>query len=210
MGHILDQFETPYVDAQTLLAKLRDYKNPRDWIARMVKNGDLWRLKNGFFLISSRFQRGTGDYPYEQIANLLYGPSYISLEWALSFYHLIPERVAVVTSVTTGSNKEFATQIGTFTYHHLSGSRYSMGMNHVKVEGQLGGFLIASREKALADTLFQSCKDMSEKELLKELVESKRIDEENLKSLDKELMLAIGGQYKSDMIKKLAKVITTL
>jgi len=198
------------VDAQTLLAKLRDYKKPRDWIARMVKNGDLWRLKNGFYLISSRFQRGKSDYPYEQIANLLYGPSYVSLEWALSFYHLIPERVAVVTSVTIGSNKEFPTTIGTFTYQHLSGSRYSIGINHAAVEGQVGGFLIASREKALADTVFTSCRDMSEKELLKELVESKRIDEDSLKSLDKELMLSISRQYKSDIVRKLAKVITTL
>jgi len=210
MVHILDQFPTPYVDAQTLLAQLSDYKNPRDWIARMVKNGDLKRLKNGFFLISSRFQRGKIDYPYEQIANLLYGPSYVSLEWALSFYHLIPEQVEVVTSVTTASNKEFATPIGTFTYRHLSQSRYSIGINHGQVEGQVGGFLMACREKALADMVFFSCKGMSEKELLDDLVESKRIDLQSLKSLDKALLHAISGQYKSDIIKKLSKVIENL
>lgn len=43
----------------------------------------------------------------------------ICLEWALSFYNIIPERVAVVTSVTTGANKQYETPIGTFLYRHL-------------------------------------------------------------------------------------------
>ena len=39
----------------------------------------------------------------------MYGPSYVSLEWALSYYEMIPEKVFNVTSMTTGKVKEFQT-----------------------------------------------------------------------------------------------------
>ncbi|MBF5059487.1 type IV toxin-antitoxin system AbiEi family antitoxin domain-containing protein [Candidatus Neptunochlamydia vexilliferae] len=210
MRDILDTIETPYVDCQTLLAHLSSYKNPRDWIARMVRKGELLRLKNGFFIITSRFRRGKVDYPYEQIGNLLYGPSYISLEWALSFYGFIPERVSVVTSVTIGNNKEFTTPIGTFTYRHLSKSRYTVGIDRKEIEGQLGGFLMATPEKALADWVFMTCDEMNEDELLEDLLVGKRIEKENLQSLKKEALEEIAKQYKSETIKKLSNIIRKL
>ena len=210
MREVLDTIETPYVDCQTLLAHLTDYRNPRDRIARMVKKGELLRLKNGFFLIASRFRRGEAEYPYEQIANLLYGPSYISLEWALSFYQFIPERVSVVTSVTIGNSKEFTTPIGTFSYRHISKSRYSDGIDHKEIERQIGGFLIATPEKALADWIFFTCDDMSEEELLQDLLEAKRIEKESLQSLNKQEMEKIAKQYKSEIVRKLYSVIKEL
>ena len=150
-----------------------------------------------------------GDYPYEQIANLLYGPSYVSLEWALSFYSFIPERVAVVTNVTTGSNKEYATPIGTFTYHHLSLSRYSVGISQKHIEGQLGT-LIASPEKALADWVYFTSQGYGEEELLEDLLESKRIEKESLKSLDLKMMQIISNQYRSKVVKILANLMAKL
>lgn len=212
MHKLLNSFSTPYVDAQTLLANMRNYANPREAISKAVKRQDLWRLKNGFFLISSRFTQGIsyGDYPYEQIANLLYGPSYVSLEWALSFYSFIPERVSVVTSVTTGSNKEYVSPIGTFNYRHLSLSRYSVGISQKHIEGQLGGFLIASPEKALADWVYFTSQGYSEEELLEDLLESKRIEKESLKSLDIKMMQIISGQYKAKVVKNLTNLLVKL
>lgn len=210
MKEILDAIETPYVDAQTLLAHLKDYQKPRDWIANMVKKGALLRLKNGFFLITSRFIRGKVDYPYEQIANLLYGPSYVSLEWALSFYNLIPERVSMITSVTTGSNRDYSTPIGHFTYRHLSSSRYSVGFAHKEIMGQMGGFLIATPEKALVDWVYFTCKNMNQSELLEDLLEGKRIEKGDLKHLRKNLIETIAKQYKSKIIKELSKIIKLL
>jgi predicted transcriptional regulator of viral defense system len=176
----------------------------------MVRKGELWRIKNGFFLISSRFQRGRADYPYEQIANLLYGPSYVSLEWALSFYHFIPERVATITSITTGSSKEFDTPIGCFTYRHLSNSRYSIGIDHKSISGQVGGFLIATPEKALVDWVFFSCDGMNEKELRTDLLEAKRIDPSMLQSLNMDHMEAITQQYRSPILRRLNRIIKAL
>ena len=51
----------------------------------------------------------------EILANLIYGPSSISLDYALYYYGLIPEHVRVVTSITPQRNKIFNTPIGQFT-----------------------------------------------------------------------------------------------
>src|ERR1700722_18741022 len=113
MNRLLKSIETPYVDAQTLLSLLGDYSKPRECILRMVKGGEIIRLKNGFYLIHDKIQQGpTNLIPYEQVANLLYGPSYVSLEWALSFYGMIPERVYAVTSMTLGRTKSYHTSVG--------------------------------------------------------------------------------------------------
>jgi hypothetical protein len=63
-----------------------------------------------------------------EIANPLYGPSYISLEYALSYYGLIPERVESITSVTTKRSKKFITPLGSFSYEHIPLKAYPIGI----------------------------------------------------------------------------------
>jgi predicted transcriptional regulator of viral defense system len=171
MSKILRQIETAYVDAQTLLNLLGEYKKPRDCILRMIKNGDLIRLKNGFYLIADKIKQGSNTaIPYEQIANMLYGPSYVSLEWALSFYGMIPERVHTVTSMALGRCKEYHTPIGDFTYYRLGSESYSIGITQKKSIDFVGGFLMASPEKALADLVFVTCKGLDKNQLMRELM----------------------------------------
>jgi predicted transcriptional regulator of viral defense system len=202
----LSKFEIPYITMQTLHTMLQGYRNPRDCISRLVKNNVLIRLKNGFFLIKNQIENRT--IPFEQIANLLYGPSYLSLEYAMSFYGMIPEAVYVRTSMTVNRSKHFHTQVGSFSYYQLSLDRYFVGVAHKKNE--LGGFNIATPEKALADHVFQLCQGMGHEELLTDLIESKRIELETLKSLDKVLMQQIAKAYHSKIIQTLAEVITSL
>lgn len=113
MLDILRSSETSYIEAQNILPLLNEYTNPRDFISRMCKRGELLRLKNGFFVIAEKISKA--PIPYEQIANLLYGPSYISFEWALSYYGMIPEGVYVVTSTSASKSKCYTTPIGTFS-----------------------------------------------------------------------------------------------
>ena len=195
--------EIPYVDMQALEALLYEYKDPKAYVAKLVQQGELIRLKGGFFLIHERIQNGA--IPFEQIANLLYGPSYLSLEYALAFYGMIPEAVYVYTSITLGRAKQFHTEIGTFRYHHLSQERYNVGTTHK--ENQQGGFFIATPEKALADHVFQLCQGMTREELWIDLTESRRIEPSTLRNLDKELMQQIATTYRSAIIKTLAEII---
>lgn len=210
MKNILKEIDTPYIDAQTLLILLADYKKPREAILRMVKNGELLRLKNGIYLINekTRFDKKT-IIPFEQIANFLYGPSYVSMEWALSFYGMIPERVHTVTSMTLGKNKEYHTPIGDFLYFTLSSKCFSIGVLQKKSE-DLGKFLIASPEKALADVVFKTCKGLDKNQLREELIESKRIDTLCFRDLNKELLNEIANCYQAKAVYHLRDLIGVL
>ncbi len=205
MQSLLKQIKTPYIDGPTLLSLLGHYKKPREAILRMVKNNELIRLKNGFYLINEKIEGH--NLPYEQIANLLYGPSYVSLEWALSFYGMIPERVHTVTSMTTGRNKEYHTSVGNFVYHRLSSDRYSIGVTQKKAVDFVGGFLMASPEKALADLVFVTCKSLNRDQLKQELLESKRIDRESILQLDKKLLMEIANAYQSKSVRNLLDLV---
>lgn len=206
MSSILRTFSTPYIESQNLIPLLHEYKNPDDVIARLVKKGELIRLKNGFFLIAEKV--ANSPLPFEQIANLLYGPSYLSLEWALSYYGMIPEGVYVVTSVSAGKAKTFKTPVGTFEYVSLSHNRYSIGID--QLENSAGRFLIATPEKALADLVHLKSKNLSSDDLLIDLIEARRIDEDRLRNLNVKLLLEIDERYRSRAVRQLIKAIGSL
>lgn len=54
-----------------------------------------------------------------EIANRMHQPSYISLEMALSYYHLIPESVYAITSITTRKPYQYSTPLADFTYRYV-------------------------------------------------------------------------------------------
>jgi predicted transcriptional regulator of viral defense system len=199
------------VDAQTLLNLLADYKKPREVILRMIENGELIRLKNGFYLIHEKITDSSAKIiPLEQIANLLYGPSYVSMEWALSFYGMIPERVHTVTSMTLGRSKEYSTPVGNFSYFTLSSERYSIGITQKQSTDFVGGFLIASPEKALVDTVFKTCKHLDKNQLKDELLESKRIERTCFHELNKSLLEDIAKAYRAKHVHYFLDLVGTL
>lgn len=196
MRSVLKAIETPFIDAQTLLGLLAAYKKPREAILRMVKNKELIRLRNGFYLINEKITESSSQIiPFEQVANLLYGPSYVSMQWALSFYGMIPERVHVVTSMTLGRQKDYHTPVGDFLYLPLSSAVYPIGVLQKKSADFVGSFLIASPEKALADMVFKTCKGLDKAQLEAELFDSKRMDRHAFLALNQDLLQEIAIGY---------------
>lgn len=106
-------------------------------------NLDLFiKIRNGLYALRS-------DPPHElEIANRLYGPSYVSLEYALAYYRFIPETVYTVTSVTTKITREFTVQGKSYEYSRIKRSAYT-GYKLIK-ESQ-AKILMAMPEKALVD-----------------------------------------------------------
>ncbi|MDO8734122.1 MAG: hypothetical protein Q7K21_03070 [Elusimicrobiota bacterium] len=86
------------------------------------------------------------------IAKEIYSPSYISLEYALSIYGLIPERTLDITSVTAKKTAKFENKLGTFVYQHIKENCFT-GFIEKKDEADLAYF-IATPEKAVADFLY--------------------------------------------------------
>ena len=83
-----------------------------------------------------------------KIANRIYLPSYISLESALSYYHLIPESIYGITSISTRKTYHFVTSIGEFIYRSLKPSLF-FGYDLIKFQEKY--LKMASIEKALLD-----------------------------------------------------------
>ena len=162
------------VDYQFLMHALNDYQSPRAKITQLLKAGELIRVKKGLYVLSKDNQPET--YSPEVLANLIYGPSYISTEYALAFYQLIPERVETITSLTSKKkDKIFKTPLGCFTYRYQNIKVYSQGFTQVAYGAT--GFLIATPEKALADSLYYKKLDLKNpKELKSFLIEDMRVD----------------------------------
>lgn len=134
-------------DYAALMAALSDYANPHRKITALLRDGVILRVKKGLYVFGEEYRRRA--YSRELLANLVYGPSFVSLDYALSLHGLIPERVSQVTSVTTGRGKEFSTPVGTFVYRPVPSDSFHLGMTRVE-QGEIS-YLLATPERALAD-----------------------------------------------------------
>lgn len=136
------------VDYLLLEDNFSNYKNPKKKIFDLKNKNYLYQIKRGlYFNLKSKQIEST---PYEIIANSIYYPSYISMEWALQHYGLIMDRVNTVTSVSLKRSKDFKTPYAPFSFKHISKNRYPAG--YVTKTNKAGdSFLIARPEKALVD-----------------------------------------------------------
>ncbi len=190
-------------DYQALLDALSGYSKPRDRITRLLAAGAIVRVKKGLYCFGESVRRG--PVIREHLANLIYGPSYISLDYALAYHGLIPERVERITSVTTRRSREFTTPFGVFSYRMLSVTRYASGA----VIGEAAGtpFLIATPEKALADKVWTDKRFSGRRvsDYRGYLLEDLRIDEEALRGLDGSRLKQAAGAYASPKISNLVR-----
>jgi len=200
------RIQTEIFDYQTLIYALGDLSCPRDKITDLMRNGVIIRVKKGLYIFGEKFRR----YPYsrELLANLIYGPSYVSLDYALSYYGLIPEKVEIITSVTTNRSRRFSTPVGLFTYRRIPVSAYAKGFIQVEAENKQV-FLMATREKALADKLvsLRGVTFDSLSEIAEFLEEDLRIDTEILRSLSVEMIEQYAAGYRSRKLKILAALV---
>lgn len=182
MAIIQERALTNEIDYQFVMHCLHDYGSPRAKLTRLLKSGALIRIKKGLYLLGPKFKHS--PYCLEMLANMIYGPSYVSLERALQIYGLIPEHVEMVTSVTTKDGKQFKTPVGNFLYAHCHPNSYSVGVT-TRQFSEYEHPLIATPEKALTDMLtIRRGKISSMQQIEKILLEDLRIEEDDLLALD--------------------------
>lgn len=183
---------TEEFDYNFIKHSLYKYKNPRVKINDLLKKGVIIRVKKGLYVFGPELARG--PYSKETLANLIYGPSYISLEYALSFYGLFPERVETVTCVTNKRKKLFNTPVGIFSYRYIKPSIYPCSVTLLTVDKH-HSFLIATKEKALSDILYFSDIMTGEAQIEKYLFEDLRLDREGLAGLNLRNVKKLAGLY---------------
>ncbi len=202
---IRDRTPTETLDYQQLMSLLRGYAKPRDRIGAFMDKGELIRVRRGLYVFGERYRRG--PLRRETLANLIYGPSYVSLDFMLSWYGMIPERVEDVTCVTTGEKKRFTTPLGVFTYQPMTLRRYSPGI--AWSDAYDSPCLIASPEKALVDKVWMD-KRFSPTRLSDfdaYLFDDLRIDEALLATLDMSKICSIARIFGARKIAMLTRFL---
>lgn len=157
------------------------------FLEEQTKQGFLLRLKRGIYTLKT-------DLPSEEeIANSLYRPSYISFEYALAYYNILPEMTYSVTSATTKPTRIFTVFDKSFVYYTIKKEIYT-GYVLFKTEGK--NFLIAEPEKALADYLYYVS--------IGHKIRSERL---NLKGINKDKLLGYTSLFKRVKLFSLLKNI---
>ncbi len=183
-----------------LKEKYINYSNDLDKIKRESKSGNIYRLTRGIYETNKNVE------PYFLASSIL-SPSYLSFDWALSFYGLIPEKVVSVTSASLNikKSKTYINKFGRFEFNDICTNAFSEGLTYI----ENGDYIvrIATKEKAICDSLakWRVVRNISD---LKELLfVDKRIDDHVFSTCDFKLMIRLASLYNKTNLNMLIKLI---
>lgn len=177
---------------------LDSYSNKNNKISRNIRDKKLFKIINGLY----ETDQNVSAY---LLAGSIYGPSYISFEYALSFYGLIPEKVTTVTCATFDKKKkkEYKTDFGVFTYRDIPLLAYPEEI--LLKEQDNYSYQMATPEKALCDKLYTLSPLNNYSNLENMLFTDLRIDEEEFNKLDVNKINCLSKLYHSTNVELLAR-----
>ena len=175
------------VSTQMILGSLKGYSNPKMKLGRLVEEGKYTPLIRGLYETNP----DTSGY----LLSGFYSPCYLSFEYALSRYNLIPEGVRAYTMATYGKNrsKEYDTPFGVFYCYDIPKRVFSTGIRMMEEDGYC--YWIATPEKALCDKFYDLEPIENKKYIEDMLFDDLRIDEDGLYSMDIDLIQRLSKSY---------------
>ena len=182
-----------------LAIKYKNYVDVKNKIRREVQSGRLVQITRGLYETDAR---ADGKY----LASIICGPSYLSFDYALYIYSLIPETVyKTYTSASFQKRKikKYNNHFGTFTYRDIPADAYPLGVLLYEENGY--SYQIATPEKALCDKLYSLPPVKNLTELRALLFDDLRIDEDELMKLNKEIIEKIAPWYPANNLKLFVK-----
>jgi len=144
-NELAQSIKLPFFSLQDL--KLAGLKVFGYQLSLWQKRGHIIKLRNGVYVFADRQK----DLSQEELSALLYSPSFISLEKALSTYGFIPEMAYACIALTPKTTRKFENQFGTFIFRHIKPPLY-FGYQQITARGL--PYLIADQEKALLDYVY--------------------------------------------------------
>lgn len=192
---ILLKWPKPYIsgtDLQNILDKSSHSRHAI--IKRAIQEGHLFPMRKDLFLIMSSNQMRVNAF---EISTIIYGPSYVSFESALSYHGWIPEAVRTTTCATVKRASEFETPIGIFSYEHIPIKAFPYGVEQHKLKEIT--LFIANPMKALADIIYVRKRTWANKD---DLYEDLRIEPENFENIENKLIADLIEIYPSQRVKK--------
>jgi hypothetical protein len=174
-------------------------------LKRALKSGEVIRIHRGLYYLGSKYLRQKPD-PLV-LAQRIYGPSYISLETALSYHGWIPEAVYAITSASVDRSREIDTPIGHFSFTRIPQKVFYTEVTRIEKEGSKNeqgfpiseSFLMASPLKALADYVYAHRLDWIS---ANPVIESLRVDESSLSCVETEIFDRLLANYSSRRVRR--------
>lgn len=169
--------------------KEESYSNPRMKLSREVKSGKYMRLKRDLY-------EDDRTVPNIALAQAIYGPSYISFDYALSYYGMIPEHPYNVSCATYKKRKDkvFNTDICSFYYSDVPSQVFHLGVEYMSIRDR--AFYMATMEKALCDKLYKVRPAINLSEFEELLFDDMRLEEDLLFNLNKETIKEYSELYR--------------
>ena len=192
-----------------LLPLLAEYRRPNDKIAEWMRQGVLIPIKRGLYLVGTPWRQEPVCLPL--VANHLYGPSCVSLDYALAWHGLIPERVHEVTSTCMRRGRVVTNALGRFSYSTVPAALFPVGMTLERQEKV--SFLMAGPEKALCEKVLVTRRlEVTSKAAMEVfLFEDLRLDDDALGSFDLAIVEHfVKSGHKSRQMQALWRVLESL
>ena len=177
------------------------------WIKKLINKDILIPIKKGFYVSSFFLEKlkdknQTEEY-FEYLAGIIRYPSYISLEYALAKYGLIPESVFIITSISKKTTRKYDSKLVAYSYRKIKDSIFT-GFIEKKFGRQIIRF--ATPSKALFDYLYLK-KFTSDIEIENYLLKTGRINWSVLESVDKKLFIKYVDLSSSNKMSKILKIL---
>ena len=169
----------------------------RRQISEWKKKEWLIELRKGMYVINDLYFKEKISSLY--IANKIYTPSYISLEYALHEYEIIPETVKTITSITTRKTAGFKNKFGQFGYTKIKNELF-FGYDLINYQGQ--NIFYAFREKAILDFVYTNLSSFKETD---EDFHHYRF--QNLESISWRKLEGYLKKFKSSKLKRVIKLL---
>lgn len=202
--NVVENLIAPYYTRQNLEIILGSNRRTLDYrISKFVNDGILEAIKPGFY-INKRLlsQSPQKDEFLEYVGNIAKYPSYVSLEYALSKYGLIPESIYAITYITTKKPGEYSSSSTPFRYRNIKPELFS---DYEVRKFKDSKYLFAKKYKALFDFIYLTPLEGSSD--FKRLLFDSRINWDSLSEEDRVSFIDVCAKSGS---KKMEKVINFL
>ena len=169
-------------------------------LSRHSLRGRVVRLKRGFYVSKGYLEKARKDNEFQNylefVANAIYGPSYLSLEYVLDEHGMLTESARNITSVSLNKTKNLENEFGAFIYHKIKEELFEGFTTSRK-----SGFFVlkASKAKALFDYLYFRKNILEDSSAVEEL----RLNLEGITMKDKK---ELNRYVKKEGSEKMAKI----
>jgi len=168
-------------------------------VKRAIAEGEILNIRRGLYCLAPPYRKGPVS--VFAVSQRVYGPSYVSMETALSYHGWIPEAVYACTCASFHNGKDFDTPLGLFSYKRVPQKTFFAEVER-RVDQDDNVFFMASPAKALADYVYVHRVNWAG---IDEAVGSLRIEPEQLLSVSPEELAELTENYTNGRVKRFLK-----